>query len=512
MIFRIGTSRLFRSLFVLALMLAVASASRAQQTQQKQAAPAQVAIDPAVACGCEAAPLPEVLAGVNGVRVTRLELSPEVQTRIANLQRQVIEARKRELDLQINSKLLNDEAKKRGTTSTKLLESEVVSKTQEPTEAEALKFYNENKARIAQTFAEVKTDLIAYLRDMRQRDLAAKFSESLRATAQVKKLVQEVTPPATQADRARILATVNGQNITSAEIEDSLRPLIYSVQEQVYNLRKQDVDLRVNDLLLTQEAQKRKVTTSALLAEEVNSKVPAVTEAEARKFYDENKARINGDFAQIKEQLIQYLRDSAAHNAMLAFADRLRAAAQVETFLVAPTPPVYTIATDDQPSKGNPNASVTLVEFTDYQCPSCASAHPVLERIATEYGDRVKLVVRDYPLSQHPDALKAAEAAEAARAQGKYWEYVALLYQNQSALNADKLKEYASRVGLDRAAFDAALDSGKFSESVHRDMLDGERVGVPGTPTVFVNGRRVTPTTYEGLKEAIETALKSRAE
>ncbi|MDT7808440.1 MAG: hypothetical protein QOJ70_2253 [Acidobacteriota bacterium] len=511
MLFKIGTSRLFRSFFVLALVLAATATSRGQ-AQRAQATPAQVAADPAAACGCEATPLPEVLANVNGVRVTRQELAPEVQKRVASLQQQVVEARWRELDLQINSKLLNAEAKKRGMTPIKLLETEVVSKAQEPTEADAQKFYDENKARIGRSFVDVKADLISYLRDTRRRELAARFSETLRASAQVKKLVQQVSPPSTPADRARVLATVNGENITSADIEDALLPFVFSVQEQVYNVRKQNVELKVNDLLLTQEAQKRGITTSALLEAEIKTKIPAVTEADAQKFYDENKARIDGDFAKTKEQIIQYLRDDASHKAALAFADRLRNAAQVQTFLVPPTPPVYTIATDDQPIKGNPNASVTLVEFTDYQCPSCANAHPMLERIAAEYGDRVRLVVRDYPLSQHPEAQKAAEAAEAAREQGKYWEYVSLLYQNQSALKADKLKEYASRVGLDRAVFDAALDSGKFAESVHRDVLDGERVGVAGTPTVFVNGRRITPANYEGLKEAIEAALKSRAE
>jgi protein-disulfide isomerase len=181
----------------------------------------------------------------------------------------------------------------------------------------------------------------------------------------------------------------------------------------------------------------------------------------------------------------------------------------VRTFLAAPVAPVYKIATDGQPSKGNPAAAVTVVEFTDFQCPSCAATYPLIERIAAEYGDRVRFVVRDYPLDMHPDARKAAEAAEAAREQGKYWEYVALLYQNQSALTADKLKEYASRVGLDRAKFDAALDSGQFADNVRRDVHDGERAGVNGTPTLFVNGVRVERATYEALKAAIDTALKT---
>ena len=120
----------------------------------------------------------------------------------------------------------------------------------------------------------------------------------------------------------------------------------------------------------------------------------------------------------------------------------------------------------------------------------------------------MRFVVRDFPLSQHADAEKAAEAAEAAREQGKYWEYAALLFQNQSALQTDKLKEYATRTGLDCAKFDAALDSGRFADKVQRDLNDGERVGVNGTPTFFINGLRATDASYETLKAALDAALK----
>jgi protein-disulfide isomerase len=110
----------------------------------------------------------------------------------------------------------------------------------------------------------------------------------------------------------------------------------------------------------------------------------------------------------------------------------------------------------------------------------------------------------------HANAFKAAEAAEAAREQDKYWEYTALLFRNQSALEVANLKQYATSLGLDRARFDAALDSGKFADKVRRDILDGDKVGVSGTPSLFVNGRRVNDRTYEGLKAAIEAALKKK--
>ena len=181
----------------------------------------------------------------------------------------------------------------------------------------------------------------------------------------------------------------------------------------------------------------------------------------------------------------------------------------MQLFLAAPVPPTYKIATDDQPAKGNPNASVTLVEFTDFQCPSCAHVQPVLDRLVSEYGGRVRLVARDYPLPQHAEAFKAAEAAEAAREQGKYWEYSAKLFGHQSALGVDNLKRYATELGLDRAKFDAALDGAKFTAQVRRDLLDGQKVGVNGTPSLFINGRRVSDRSYAGLKAAIEAALNT---
>nr|MDQ5835853.1 DsbA family protein [Acidobacteriota bacterium] len=190
-------------------------------------------------------------------------------------------------------------------------------------------------------------------------------------------------------------------------------------------------------------------------------------------------------------------------------AAELRRSAQIQMLLTAPEPPTYAIATDDQPTRGNQAATVTVVEFTDYQCPSCAQAQPMVESLIREYGDRVRLVVRDFPLERHPDAFRAAQAAEAARAQGKYWEYTALLMQHQSALDAAHLKEYATRLGLDRQKFDAALDSGQYAAQVQRDVDDGDQIGVGGTPTFFVNGRRLAENTYEALKTATEAALRA---
>ena len=293
-------------------------------------------------CGCESKPLPEVLSIVNGVKITAKDLDPHTHSRVAELRRQVIKARKAELDLQINSKLLEAEAKKRTITSSKLLEEEVVKKAVEPTEADARAFYNEQKARIADSsgkpveFEQVKDRIIAHLRSERQQELAKKFAERLRTAADLKLLVDTATPPTKPDDRQRVFATLSNQRITSADIEDSLQPVIFSVQEKMYELRRRDLTRKINDVLLAQEAQKRHVTTRSLLETEVTSKIPVFTEAEAQKFYDTNKDKLNGAFTDLKEQILRHLQNAEREKLQLALAAGLRKSAVIEDFLNPP--------------------------------------------------------------------------------------------------------------------------------------------------------------------------------
>ena len=168
-----------------------------------------------------------------------------------------------------------------------------------------------------------------------------------------------------------------------------------------------------------------------------------------------------------------------------------------------------TVSVDDDPVRGPASAAVTIVEFTDFQCPSCAAMHPVIEEVLKSYGSKVRFVVRDFPLAMHADARKAAEAANAAHAQGKFFEYAALLFKGQKELDVPSLKKYASELGLDRARFDAALDSGKFAAEVRHDIAQGELYGVGATPTIFINGVMLTELTSDALRAAIDRALAS---
>ena len=205
-------------------------------------------------CGCDVKAPSNVLAVVNGVNIEIKDVDAMVKDRIEPLQNQVIEARKNQLGIEINARLLGAEAARLGITTDALIEREVAQKVKQPTEPDAQAFYDQNKSRIQGEFKDLKSQIISYIRSQWQEEEAKKFSERIRARIPVKVLVASATPPETEADRARVFATVNGKPITSGDVEDSLRPLIFNVQEQVYTLRKQALETKINDLLLEAEA------------------------------------------------------------------------------------------------------------------------------------------------------------------------------------------------------------------------------------------------------------------
>ena len=323
-------------------------------------------------CGCESQ-TPPVLAIVNGVKIMIQDVDEPIKNRVTPLQNQVIEARKRQLDLEINSRLLDAEARRLGITPEKLLAREVATRIKTPTDAEAKAFYDLNKTQIQGEYKDVKGQVINYLKGQWQQDVAKKYAEHLRVGARVRVLVKTATPPATEADRARVFAIVNGKNITSGDVEDSLKVLIASVQEQVYELRKAALEAKVNDALVEQEARKKNTTADYLYRTEVVPRIKLISEEAVRKFYDENKSRMDGGFDQMRPQIIQYLDNRERGVAEQAFANDLRKAYAVEMFLKPPDPPRFDIAIDDRPWRGGPNAPVTIVEFTDYECPSCGA-------------------------------------------------------------------------------------------------------------------------------------------
>ncbi len=290
-------------------------------------------------CGCEQKPEINVLAVVNGIKITKHDLSIDTRTNVSLAQETIIIARGQQLNLQINKMLLDAEAKRRGFTLDKLFELEVTAKVKPPTEAEARQLYEQNKTRNTPEFKSVKKNLIAQLRTERETLRSREFANALRVAAQVIVSDLPVTPPTNEAELSRVFATVNRVNITSLDIEQSLLPLIFRVQREVYAFRKEDVDLRINDLLLEQEAKRLNTTPKALLDQNVRTKVPFITEEQARAFHKATKTQLQGEFSALKVQIMQYLAAQEERKLVLAYAEELRKAAAVQIYLKEPGSP-----------------------------------------------------------------------------------------------------------------------------------------------------------------------------
>ncbi len=175
------------------------------------------------------------------------------------------------------------------------------------------------------------------------------------------------------------------------------------------------------------------------------------------------------------------------------------------------TEKVYTLPVGKSPVKGPQNAQVSIVEFSDYQCPFCARAEPLMKEVLKLYPDQVNLVYKHFPLvSIHQMALGAAQAAVAAQKQGKFWEMHEVLFANQRALQPEKLKEYAKQVGLDVAKFEADMNSDETKAQIQEDMRLAQTAQVRGTPTVFVGGKLVQTRSVDGFKQLIEEAMKQK--
>ena len=188
-----------------------------------------------------------------------------------------------------------------------------------------------------------------------------------------------------------------------------------------------------------------------------------------------------------------------------AFAKELRAKYDVKILLEPYRVPVET---GSAPSRGNPKAPVTILEFSDFQCPYCVRARPVVQRVREAYGDKVRFVFRHFPLDFHAQAQKAGEAAACAGEQDRFWEMHDLLWENASKLQVADLKAHAAGLGLDGAAFSTCLDSGRHEGLVERDLAAGQGYGVSGTPAFFVNGRPlVGAQPFEAFAKVIDDEL-----
>ena len=270
---------------------------------------------------------------------------------------------------------------------------------------------------------------------------------------------------------------------------DEYKVQIAQAKTQLYEGKRSVLDDLIGKKLEENAAKAKGLTADAYIKAEVDDKTAPVTQADIDQYYTTNQRQFG---TQQKEAVTQQITDMIKRNRTAQKRNELRtslrAATAVKTFLEVPRVPV---SADDDPVRGPKDAPVQIIMFSDFQCPFCSRVEATLKQIKEHYGDKVAIVFRDYPLSFHQYAEKAAEAANCANKQGKYWEYHDALFANQGQLDVPNLKKTAETMNLDMTAFNQCLDSGEMKAEIDKDTQAGISFGVNGTPASFVNGRLV---------------------
>ena len=305
-----------------------------------------------------------------------------------------------------------------------------------------------------------------------------------------------------------IVAVINGSTIIrEKEVDEAIGAQLYSLQERIYNLRKKALEDLVSKVLLKEEASKRGVTEEELRKQLMPYKVD-VTQSEVDKSYADILGTLeNMNEDEAKQRIRLDLESRLKLDSYKAAVSEVINKARIETFLSLPVPPSSRINAEG-PSKGRHDALVTIVEFSDFQCPYCKQAAISLKPVIEGYGSDVRLVFKQMPLSIHPDAFKAAQASVCAGEQGKFWEFHDVLFSSGD-LSEQALKKYALNLGLKMHEFSTCLSSEASAAIVRRDMQEAMRADVQGTPTFFVNGRIVRGIrSLEDFKHLIDQALQ----
>lgn len=296
--------------------------------------------------------------------------------------------------------------------------------------------------------------------------------------------------------------------VSRGELDRRLTNARAAIDRQLHTYAVQVIEEMIQERLLAAEAAKRKVSIAELMRQEVDAKRRTISDAEVDEFIQMNQGRMKPG-ADVRPRVREMLEKRARDARQQEFLSAVKTQAKVEVLLPVPAPPRVDIGLGSGIARGAADATVTIVEFSDFQCPYCKAAQATLKRISEEYGSRVRFVFRDLPLPDlHPQAPKAAEAARCAGEQGKFWEYHDVLFANQDKLQPPDLVRHAGELGLAAARFEECLSTSRHAPAVERDIADARSVGITSTPTFFVNGLLLSGAhPFETFKKLIDGEL-----
>ena len=452
----------------------------------------------------------DTLAKIGDQTFTINDLSPQAQEAAKRLPELIIETRKSELDQSIADLLFAAEAATRKITTEKLLDLEVNKKVADPPTAQVQAVYDANRQTFgSETFDEAKTRIVSFLRNEQVSKLTVGFADALKPKYKVVMGVDVNSPHLKPTD---VLATVGTEKIPAGKFNEHLKPFEYNLRHDAYETIKPALDDLLYSNLILLEARKQNLSPEAFIKREITDKMSDPTESDAKKFYDAQRNQFeNVSFDAAKTQILSYLADDERGKIIRELNKKMIAQNNVQISLDEPKPPILTISAGNSPSKGSPTAPVQIVMFSDFQCPACAAMHPVVTEIVKKYGPKVRFTVRDFPLTSiHKNAFRAAQAAAAANAQGKFFDYIDILYKNQKALDDASLKKYAAQLNLNARQFETDLGSGKFDQQIRQDIKDGEYYGIRATPTIYINGLILSGLSNDEIEALIKKSIAGK--
>ncbi len=308
-------------------------------------------------------------------------------------------------------------------------------------------------------------------------------------------------PAAGQSDAA-VVAEINGRKITATELEQKEADKLLDAKYKYYVVEREALNQFIDGEILEMQAKKEGVTLDELFKRHVSSNIPEPTEEQLR-FYFEG-VQTDETYESARPHIIDTVHQLRLKKARDAYIADLRGQYGVVVELNQPSAQVEA---GKSPRLGPESAPVQVIEYADYECPYCQKVNPDLIRLRAEFGDRVSVVYKDFALPMHPMAAKAAEAAQCAGDQGKFWEFHDALFQNKRLQTSD-LKEEASALKLDSARFDKCLDKSEKAEAVKKDGLEARALGLTGTPSFFINGHYMSGAIgFAKLKETVTQEL-----
>jgi protein-disulfide isomerase len=313
--------------------------------------------------------------------------------------------------------------------------------------------------------------------------------------------------------KAGVVARINGEEITEEQLMAEAQVEFQQLKKQEYDLKMSLLNKMIVDRMLGAEAKKQGLASADdFIKDKILKGEIKISDSDYKNFVKEKKIPESNINDQVKERIYTYMKEQKREDMIQAAVAKLTKNAPVEMYFQKPKSNIK-IEAGTSPSTGNENAKVTIYEFSDFQCPFCSKGAKIVGDIKKKYGNKVRIVFKNFPLPMHQDAEPASRAALCVHEQSKdkFWKFHDIVFENQSNLDPASLAKYAKSAGVDEAKFKECLESKKFADTVKGDLAYGEKLGVRSTPTFFINGQLMAGALpLEQFSEVIDEELGAK--